>query len=89
MKTIAFTRAAMRLAVGAALIAAPTVFAGDPPAQYAASCGACHAVGVAGAPALPPHPQHGKHRMRQRIVLVDHQRKRSAQRSVQRQQQGA
>ena len=51
MKTIAFTRATLRLAAGAALIVAPTVFAGDPPAQYAASCGACHAVGVAGAPA--------------------------------------
>ena len=51
MKTIAFTRAAVRLVAGAALVVAPTVFAGDPPAQYAASCGACHAVGVAGAPA--------------------------------------
>ena len=38
MKTIAFIRAAMRLAAGAALVVAPTVFAGDPPAQYAASC---------------------------------------------------
>ena len=36
MKTIAFIRAAMRLAAGAALVVAPTVFAGDPPAQYAA-----------------------------------------------------
>ena len=51
MKTIAFTRATLRLVAGAALIVAPTVFAGDPPAQYAPSCGACHAVGVAGAPA--------------------------------------
>jgi cytochrome c5 len=51
MITIAFTRAAMRLAAGTALVVATTVFAGDPPAQYAASCGACHSVGVAGAPA--------------------------------------
>ena len=37
MKTIAFTRATVRLVAGGALIVAP--------------CGACHAVGVAGAPA--------------------------------------
>jgi cytochrome c5 len=34
-----------------ATLTAPAALAGDPPPQYAASCGACHAVGVAGAPA--------------------------------------
>ena len=42
---------AIRGAAVAALASAPAVLAGDPPPQYAASCGACHAVGVAGAPA--------------------------------------
>ncbi len=52
MRTTAFIRStAIRAAAIAALAIAPTVLAGDPPAQYAASCGACHAVGVAGAPA--------------------------------------
>jgi cytochrome c5 len=52
MRTTAFIRStAIRAAAIAALAVAPTVLAGDPPPQYAASCGACHAVGVAGAPA--------------------------------------
>ena len=52
MRTIAFIRStAIRATAIAALAVAPTVLAGDPPPQYAASCGACHAVGVAGAPA--------------------------------------
>ena len=52
MRTAVFIRTtAIRVAAIAALAAAPAVLAGDPPAQYAASCGACHAVGVAGAPA--------------------------------------
>jgi|TARA_X000000950_G_scaffold217521_1_gene261725 cytochrome c5 len=52
MRTTAFIRStAIRAAAIAALVIAPTVLAGDPPPQYAASCGACHAVGVAGAPA--------------------------------------
>ena len=52
MRTTAFIRSiAIRAAAIAALAIAPTVLAGDPPPQYAASCGACHAVGVAGAPA--------------------------------------
>lgn len=51
MRTRAFIRAtAIRVAAIAALAAPPAVLAGDPPAQYAASCGHCHAVGVAGAP---------------------------------------
>ncbi|MAA84363.1 MAG: cytochrome c5 family protein [Halieaceae bacterium] len=52
MRTIVFIRrAGIRVAAVAALAVTPVVLAGDPPAQYAASCGACHAVGVAGAPA--------------------------------------
>ena len=52
MRTTAFIRStAIRLTAITALAVAPTVLAGDPPPQYAASCGACHAVGVAGAPA--------------------------------------
>jgi cytochrome c5 len=51
MRTVAFIRNTTRVVALAALAAAPAVFAGDPPPQYAASCGACHAVGVAGAPA--------------------------------------
>ena len=52
MRTIAFIRSTtIRVTAIAALAVAPTVLAGDPPPQYAASCGACHAVGVAGAPA--------------------------------------
>ena len=52
MRTTAFIRStAIRAAAIAALAIAPAVLAGDPPPQYAASCGACHAVGVAGAPA--------------------------------------
>ncbi|MDG1033242.1 MAG: c-type cytochrome [Luminiphilus sp.] len=38
------------LITAAALLATASVQAAEPPAQYAASCGACHAVGVAGAP---------------------------------------
>lgn len=52
MSTTAFIRlTAIRFAAIAALTTGPVVLAGDPPPQYAASCGACHAVGVAGAPA--------------------------------------
>ena len=52
MRTTAFIRStAIRITAIMALAFAPTVLAGDPPPQYAASCGACHAVGVAGAPA--------------------------------------
>ena len=52
MRTTALIRStAIRATAIAALAVAPTVLAGDPPPQYAASCGACHAVGVAGAPA--------------------------------------
>ena len=52
MRTIAFIHStAIRATAIATLAVAPTVLAGDPPPQYAASCGACHAVGVAGAPA--------------------------------------
>ena len=52
MRTIAFIRStAIRATAIAALAVAPTVLAGDPPPQYAASCGACRAGGVAGAPA--------------------------------------
>ena len=41
MRTTVFIRtAAIRVAAIAALAAAPVVLAGDPPAQYAASCGA-------------------------------------------------
>ena len=51
MKAAVFIRSIAILGcVGAALATAPAVVAGDPPPQYAASCGACHAVGVAGAP---------------------------------------
>ena len=39
------------LVAAMATLTAPAALAGDPPPQYAASCGACHAVGVAGAPA--------------------------------------
>ena len=53
MRTTSFIRSTViRVAAIAALATAPTVLAGDPPAQYAASCGVCHAVGVAGAPAM-------------------------------------
>jgi cytochrome c5 len=45
-----FFRSLVRCSAIAALAAAPAVMAGDPPAQYAASCGACHMAGVAGAP---------------------------------------
>ena len=38
------------LITAAALLATASVQAVEQPAQYAASCGACHAVGVAGAP---------------------------------------
>ncbi|MBL6907825.1 c-type cytochrome [Luminiphilus sp.] len=38
------------LITAAALLATASVQAAEQPAQYAASCGACHAVGVAGAP---------------------------------------
>ena len=52
MITTAFIHStATRATAIAALVVAQTVLAGDPPPQYAASCGACHAVGVAGAPA--------------------------------------
>lgn len=51
MRTGAFVRTiAIWGATVAALATAPAVLAGDPPPQYAASCGACHAVGAAGAP---------------------------------------
>ncbi len=49
--TAIFRATATRLVAVLAVAAAPSVLAGDPPPQYAASCGACHAVGVAGAPA--------------------------------------
>mgnify|MGYP003330569840 CR=1 FL=1 len=50
METAVFIRTIAILGlVGASLATAPAVLAGDPPPQYAASCGACHAVGVAGA----------------------------------------
>jgi cytochrome c5 len=51
MKSMTFIRNQALLAAAMAAFAAPAVLAGDPPSQYAASCGACHAVGVAGAPA--------------------------------------
>lgn len=45
-----FSKALVRSSVIAVLATAPAVMAGDPPAQYAASCAACHVAGVAGAP---------------------------------------
>ena len=52
MRTAAFIRTvAIRGAAVAALATAPAVLAGDPPPQYATSCGYCHAAGANGAPA--------------------------------------
>ena len=51
MKSLTFIRNKSLLVAVTAALAVPVALAGDPPPQYAASCGACHAVGVAGAPA--------------------------------------
>ncbi|MGA1696883.1 MAG: c-type cytochrome [Arenicellales bacterium] len=53
MKSMTFIRNQALLAAAMAALAAPAVLAGDPPPQYAASCGACHEAGVAGVVGAP------------------------------------